>query len=506
MLIEQVMFAVALLLIVSIVATRASSHFGVPALILFLAIGVLAGSEGPGGIFFEDYFVAQAVGVVALVFILFSGGLDTDWPQIRPVLWQGLTLANLGVFVSAMLVGAFGTWVLGLGWTEALLLGAIVSSTDAAAVFSVMRMRGVNLKHRLEPLVELESGSNDPIAVFLTVAVVGLIMTPGSSVLSLVPSFLLQMSLGAAGGYVLGRGMVLAINRLRLQQEGLYVVFTIGMTLLIYAATALIGGNGFLAVYIAGIIVGNANIVHKRSLLRFHDGIAWLMQIGMFLTLGLLIYPSQLLPVAGQGLLLALFLSFVARPLSVAASLIWFRRSPREILMVSWAGLRGAVPIVLATFPLLAGVPNAQTIFNLVFFIVVVSVLLKGISIANVARILGVNAERPQLPPEHTFVPDVRVSSRMVEAIVPPTSPLAGRTLLELALPRGVLLVQIRREEEVIIPGGATLIEPEDHLLILVTPEAQPALEALRAQGAVRLIIPPPPAAPVPEPVTQLQP
>ncbi|GAB4439034.1 MAG: potassium/proton antiporter [Chloroflexi bacterium OHK40] len=488
--VELSLLVIATLLVLSTVATRASSRFGVPALILFLAIGMLAGSEGPGGIFFENYAVAQAVGVVALVFILFSGGLDTDWPTIRPVLGEGLLLANLGVVVSTLLVGTFAAWAAGLPWLQALLLGAIVSSTDAAAVFSVMRMRGVNLKHRLEPLIELESGSNDPIAVFLTTGIIGLIQTPGSSLLGLVPSFLLQMGLGAAGGLLLGRLMVAAINRIRLQQEGLYVVFTVGFTLLTYAATALLGGNGFLAVYLAGIVVGNANIVHKRSVLRFHDGVAWLMQIGMFLTLGLLVYPSQLLPVAGPGLLLALFLAFVARPLSVAVALIWFRRPLREQLMVAWAGLRGAVPIVLATFPLLAGVPEAGRIFNLVFFIVLVSVLLQGISIAGVARLLGVNDERPHAPDAHTFVPEVRLNSRVFEAVVTPQSPLVGRTIIELGLPRGVLVVQIQRGADAIVPDGATMLEPEDHLLILATPESVTALDALRAASAVQLLRP----------------
>lgn len=486
--VELGMLITAILLIVSIIATRASHRLGVPALILFIAIGMLAGSEGPGRIYFEDYQLAQTVGTVALVFILFSGGLDTSWPTIRPVLAQGLVLANVGVVLSASLLGAFASWLLGIGLLEGLLLGAIVSSTDAAAVFSVMRMSGVNLKHRLEPLIELESGSNDPIAVFLTVGLTGLISAGGGSVLGLVVDFLIDMAVGAAGGLIFGRLMIWAINKIRLQQEGLYVVFTVGFTLLTYSATFLLQGNGFLAVYLAGIVVGNANLVHKRSVLRFHDGLAWLVQIGMFLTLGLLAFPSQLIAVAGTGVLVALFLVLVARPISVAVALVWFGRSPRELAMVSWAGLRGAVPIVLATYPLLAGVPQAQLIFNLVFFIVVVSVLLQGISMARVAQMLGVNDTRPHPPEAQVFVPDVRLNSRIIEAIVPAASPLVGKTLIELGLPRGVLLVQIQRGEAQIIPDGATTLEAEDHLFVLATPEALPDLTALRDQAAVRLI------------------
>lgn len=485
--VELAMLIGALLVLLSIVSTRTSSRFGLPALLLFLGIGMLAGSEGPGGLAFDDYGLAQAVGVVALVFILFSGGLDTDWQAIRPVLGQGLVLANVGVVLSALLLGGFAMLLLGLDWQTGLLLGAIVSSTDAAAVFSVMRERGVNLKHNLEPLIELESGSNDPIAVFLTTGLVGLITTPGASLLGLVPSFALQMALGAGGGWLFGRLIVLAVNRIRLQQEGLYVVFTLALTLLTYAAVTLVGGNGFLAVYVAGIIVGNRNLVHKRSILRFHDGVAWLMQIAMFLTLGLLVFPSQLLLVAPAGLLVALFLVFVARPLSVIGALIWFRRSPSDLLMISWAGLRGAVPIVLATFPLLAGVPGASTIFNVVFFAVVISVLLQGVSISWVARRLGVNAPQPRGQDVHTFVPDVRLNSRVLEAVIPPASPLVGRSLLELGLPRGVLVVQIQRGDTPIVPNGGTVLQADDHLLVLATPETEPELEALAAQAGLQL-------------------
>jgi cell volume regulation protein A len=491
MTIELTFLVASVLLIISIIATRASNRFGVPALILFLAIGMLAGSEGPGRIDFADYQLAQTIGVIALIYILFSGGLDTDWQAIRPVLIQGALLANVGVLLSALIVSLFAVWVLQIGWIEALLLGAVVSSTDAAAVFSVMRDRAVNLKHNLEPLIELESGSNDPIAVFLTLGITGLIMTPGSSLFSLIPDFILQMVLGAGGGYLMGLLIVLAINWIRLKQEGLYVVFTLGLILLTYAATALIGGNGFLAVYLAGIVIGNKNIVHKRSILRFHDGIAWLMQITMFLSLGLLIFPSQLLPVAVPGLLLALFLIFVARPLSVFASLFWFRRSWRELFMVSWAGLRGAVPIVLATFPLLAGVPSAGLIFNVVFFIVLISVLLQGLTIAQVARRLGLSSAEKAAPSSQTFVPEVRLNSQLVEAVVPEYSALNGLALIEIGLPRGLLVVQVQRGSETIIPNGSTVIVTGDHLLLLVTPDTLPVLHELRDQAGLELLTQP---------------
>jgi len=462
----------ALLILVSIVATRTSRRFGVPALLLFLGVGMLAGSDGPGGIAFEDYRLAQTVGIVALAYILFSGGLDTDWSAIKPVVTQGLVLANVGVVVSMLLLGGFAMWALGFNWQTGLLLGAIISSTDAAAVFSVMRERGVNLKNNLEPLIEFESGSNDPIAVFLTTGIIGLIMMPESSIWQLIPNFILQMTIGAVGGWVFGHGLRLLVNRIQLQQEGLYVVLTLASTILIYAMTTLLGGNGFLAVYLAGIVVGNRDIVHKRSILQFHDGVAWLMQIGMFLTLGLLVFPSQLWPVAPLGLAVAMFMVLVARPVSVLISLLPFKRSLAEILMVSASGLRGAVPIVLATFPLLAGVPNAMMIFNIVFFAVLVSVLLQGMSIGWLAHWLNVNAEKPLPISQHVYVPDVSIRSQIIEATIPTDSPLVGQSIIEIALPRGALIVQIQRAESVLVPNGGTRIESGDHLMVVVTPEA----------------------------------
>lgn len=478
---EPLLLITGLLLAISVAATRASNRFGVPALILFMAVGMLAGSDGPGGIAFTDAAFAQLIGVIALIYILFSGGLDTDWPIIKPVLAEGLILANIGVLVSTIIAAIGARLILGFDWTLALLLGAVVSSTDAAAVFSVMRTRGIHLKHRLEPLIELESGSNDPIAVFLTIGLTQLIIKPQASMLNLVPAFIFQMLLGTAGGYAFGRLMIWVVNRIRLQQEGLYVVLTMALTLLTYGFTALIGGNGFLAVYLAGIVLGNANIVHKRSILRFHDGVAWLSQIAMFLILGLLVFPSQLPAVAGQGLAMALWLVFVARPLSVFIALSWKRRSLAELLMISWAGLRGAVPIVLATFPLLAGIPDAPLLFNLVFFIVLVSVMVQGVSISWVARRLGVMSTQPEHVDSHLFVPDVSGASQILEAHIPPDSALVGKSLIDADLPRGLLVVQIQRDEGYIIPNGSTVFAPNDRLVLLVAPNALPAVTDLCA-------------------------
>lgn len=390
--IEHVLIGTAVLLLLSVIASKASAQLGIPSLLLFLFIGMLAGSEGLGGIYFDDAQVAQFVGVVALTFILFAGGLDTNWIQIKPVLGRGVILATAGVMLTAILVGGFSILVLGLNYLDGLLLGAIVSSTDAAAVFSLLRSKKTNLKGELKPLLEFESGSNDPMAIFLTVSLTSLILTPSQSIIDMIPMFAQQMALGATMGYLSGKGTIYIVNRINLESNGLYPVLTIAMVLLIYGSTVILGGNGFLAVYIAGITFGNSNVLNKRNTISFHEGLAWLMQITMFIVLGLLVFPSHLIPIAWIGLLISSFLMFIARPVAIFLLLSLSKMSYREKAMISWVGLKGAVPIVLATIPLLAGLSDAETIFNIVFFIVMTSVLLQGSSITFVAKLLGVES------------------------------------------------------------------------------------------------------------------
>jgi len=474
---EYLLLSAAVLLLVSILASKASGRLGVPALALFLVIGMLAGSDGPGGIYFDDSRLAQWLGVIALAFILYAGGLDTDWARIRPVLAPGLALSTVGVLLTAIVMGLFAVVALGFTPLQGLLLGAIVSSTDAAAVFTVLRARSVRLREPLEPLLELESGSNDPMAVFLTVALTGLLTTSEANVLRLVPVFFQQMLLGAFLGYGMGRAMAWIVNHVRLQVEGLYPVLTVALTLLTYAGTAVLGGNGFLAVYLAGLIMGRGDFIHKRSLLRFHDGLAWLMQIAMFLVLGLLVFPSRLPAVAGVALLAALSLIFIARPIGVALTLLPFRMPVRDQAMIAWVGLRGAVPIILATFPRLANLPQADLIFNIVFFVVLASVLIQGTTITPVARWLRVTARPapPVRPPLEVTTGDLK--GELLEMVVPPGSAAIGRQILELGLPRGALIVVIGRGSEHIVPDGNTLLAPGDHLLILAD---EAVLEATR--------------------------
>ncbi|HRW33143.1 potassium/proton antiporter, partial [Methanothrix sp.] len=314
---EYLLLGVAVMLLLSVVSSKASTQLGVPTLVLFLLIGMLAGSDGPGGIEFNNPWLAQYLGTVALIFILFSGGLDTKWKEIKPVLWRGVILSTIGVMLTAIIVGYAAYYVLDFSLLEAMLLAAIISSTDAAAVFSILRSKQISLKGDLRPLLELESGSNDPMAIFLTTSLIALITGAIASPTTLISMFAQQMALGAVFGYMMGRGMAVIVNRIRLDYRGLYPLLTISLVLLTFALTAALGGNGFLAVYIAGLSLGSHSFIHKRSLIDDHDSMAWLMQIVMFLTLGLLVFPSKLIPVAGIGLFICFVLMFLARPMAV---------------------------------------------------------------------------------------------------------------------------------------------------------------------------------------------
>ena len=396
---ESLCIVAGVLLLTSVYASKLSSKIGVPSLLLFLLIGMLSGSEGLGGIHFDNYVAANTIGDIALIFILFSGGLGTQWQRIRPVVGQGLVLATVGVVLTMVIFGTFAWSILGsfssfeigftgISWGEGLLLGAIVSSTDAAAVFSILRTSNLELKGNLQPLLELESGSNDPMAVLLATTVVGTLTAANTSAIELLSTFLLQFGVGAAVG--IGGAFVMSwfVHRLHLDTKALYPVSMVARALLIYGIVAALQGNGFLAVYLAGVVFGNSPLRQKQSMVEFHEDIAWLMQIAMFLVLGLLVFPSQLLPIAPVAVALALCLMFVARPLSVLLSMVLTKYHPPEKLFISWVGLRGAVPIILAIAPITAGIQDARVIFNVVFFIVLVSVTIQGFTLAPAARLL----------------------------------------------------------------------------------------------------------------------
>jgi cell volume regulation protein A len=471
---ELSLVMVAVFLLLCVFASKASAKLGIPALILFLGIGMLAGSDGPGGIHFSDVGLTKGLGTVALAFILFAGGLESGWQTLRPVLFRGLALSTIGVVVTASAIGAVAYYLLGLKLLPALLLGAVVSSTDAAAVFGVLRSSGIGLKHKLNPLLEFESGTNDPLAAFLTIGLTSLIVNPVTSVWSLIPALLLEMPLGVAVGIASSAAAVWIINRLRLEYDGLYPVVTIATVCFSFGGASLIHGNPFLAVYVAGVAMGSRNFLHRIALIQFHDALAWLFQIVMFVVLGLLVFPRQLLEIALPGLLLALFLIFVARPAAVFISLAFARMSIRSKLFVSWAGLRGAVPIILATFPLMANVPDAPKIFNLVFFIVLTSVLIQGTTMRRVAQKLKVIVERaPALP-------DLKPAGHeeLLQVELQANSPAAGKQVVDLNLPTTALLVLLTRHGASYIPRGSTVLQPGDIVLVATRREDQDDLRA----------------------------
>lgn len=471
--IENVILVGSLLLLISIIAGKTSYRFGVPTLILFLAIGVLAGSEGIGKINFNDPKMAQFIGIVALNFILFSGGLDTQWSSIKPILRQGIALSTLGVLLTALILGGFVWAVTDFTIYEALLLGSIVSSTDAAAVFSILRSKSLALKSNLRPTLELESGSNDPMAYVLTLVFLGLVINQDQSVVSMIPVFFKQMIIGGIGGIVFGKVSKVVINKIELDFEGLYPVLVIALMYISFSATDFIGGNGFLAVYLCAVYLGNQDLIHKKSIFRMFDGLAWLMQIVLFLTLGLLVYPSQILEVLGIGMLISAFLIVVARPASVFMSLLPFKMKLRRRLYISWVGLRGAVPIVFATYPLLAGIEKANMIFNIVFFISLTSVLIQGTTLSIVAKWLHVALPMKVKPkaPIDALLSDSEKTA-MAEIHIPESSLAVDKKIVSLEFPRSAIIAMIKRDEAYITPNGSTVIEAGDILIVLSDKQA----------------------------------
>lgn len=467
--IENILLIGSLLLLVSIVVGKTSHRSGLPTLLIFLGVGMLAGSEGiVGHIEFNNPNIAQFIGVVALNFILFSGGLDTNWKSIKPILKIGVTLSTLGVLITAVSLGLFIHWLIGLPIYESLLLGSIVSSTDAAAVFSILRSKNIALKANLRPTLELESGSNDPMAYVLTISFLTLVLHPEQSFFSIIPLFLQQMILGALLGLGFGYVSKLIINNIKLSFQGLYPVLVITLMFITFSLTDAFGGNGFLAIYIAGVYLGNQDLINKKTILNMYDGLAWLMQIILFLTLGLLVFPSQIVPVMHIGLIISLFLIFIARPLAVFLSLLPFRMKVQRRLYISWVGLRGAVPIVFATYPLIAGIENANMMFNIVFFISVSSVLLQGTTLGKLSKWLKVDLPEDQKEiTEHDLFLANTPRSIMHEVMITKDCPTIGKKMVDLGFPPNVVIPLIKRKDHFITPDGSTRIAGEDILVIL---------------------------------------
>jgi cell volume regulation protein A len=481
---NHVIFFGAALLLISIVASAFSSRVGAPLLLVFLVIGMLAGEDGPGGIDFDDFALANLLGSLALAIILFDGGLRTRAELFRVGLRPALSLATVGVLVTGALVGVFAAWVLGIGWMQGLLIGAIVASTDAAAVFSLLHAHGISLKQRVSATLEIESGSNDPMAVFLTVALVELLAAGRNGLdWSLLNTFTQQMGIGAFVGWVCGRALAWLLNRLTLP-PALYPLLAAGGGVFIFGAVALAEGSGFLAIYLAGVVIGNRQVQGEENILRVHDGLAWLSQIGMFLMLGLLATPRELAPVAVPALVIALFLIFVARPLAVFVSLIPFHFPWREQVFISWVGLRGAVPIILATFPLLAGLPQAGLFFHVAFVVVLVSLMVQGWTIGVAAKWLQL--EVPPTP-EPAQKMDLGVAGRfnleLLGYSLEPDSPALGVSLSQLPLPGETQIAGIVRDGRLTRLSPTEPLRASDYVYVLSQPGTLAALSRIFTGG-----------------------
>ncbi|WP_246861302.1 potassium/proton antiporter [Bacillus sp. REN3] len=475
----------AILFIAGVLTTRFSSRLGVPSLILFILVGMVMGSDILGFIYFDNAALAQLIGVVALVIILFEGGLQTDWKDVRPVMVPSLSLATAGVLITSGIVAVAAKTIVGLDWQEALLFGAIVGSTDAAAVFAVLK--GHNITPKLRSTLEAESGSNDPMAVFLTVAMVELITAQDAKITSMIGDFFLQMGLGLIIGFVLGKIAVRALNSINLDSGGLYPVFATAFAMLTYGLASFFQGSGLLAVYVAAIIIGNAEVVYRHSIIRFSEGFAWMMQILMFVILGLLVFPSHLFrpEVLVKGILVSAILMLVARPAAVYLSTISMKFTNKERLFLSWAGLKGAVPIVLATFPLLAGIEGSAEMFNIVFFVVLTSALIQGSTIPYLAEKLHLTGPKKTTPLHSLELISLgKADAEMIEYEMKADSAIVGKKLTDIPFPEGSLVNAIIRNEKLIAPTGNTSVMAGDFLYILSARKNKPQLKKLLNEKA----------------------
>jgi len=478
--INSIVLFIGILLLIGIASSKFSARIGMPVLVLFLGVGMMAGSEGLGGVAFEDYRLANSIGSVALALILFDGGLRTSLESVRSTWKPALSLSTIGVVLTSVLTGFAAAWVLGVPLLYGMLLGSIVGSTDAAAVFSILRTSGLKLPERLTATLEVESGSNDPMAIFLTVGLIEIIMGTADSVAGIALLFALQFGVGTGVGIGIGYVAAWLVNRINLDYPGLYPILALSLGLLSFGLAAVLGGSGFLAIYLAGIILGNSSIVFRNGIFLFHDAGAWLGQIVLFVMLGLLSFPSRLIEVSGEGLLIALVLIFVARPLAVMISVFPFRFRLRELVFLGWVGLKGAVPITLATFPLLAGVEDSHLLFNVVFFVVLVSAVTQGWSLPLVARWLKLGKTSDPISPVTVEINALRhVDGEIVEYVVTPSSKVAGQALRNMALPYDVVVTLVVRRDDVIIPRGSTPLEPGDHVFIAMRTRFKPLLTCL---------------------------
>ncbi len=460
---DMIIFLFGSLLLAGVISAKFSNRFNVPSLVLFIIVGMALNPL----IYYDNAKLTQLFGILALIIILFDGGMQTSWRDIRPVIGGSVSLATIGVMITATVFGVCSVFILGIDWKEGMLIGAIVGSTDAAAVFAVLGSQ--NVKKRLTSTLEAESGTNDPMAVFLTISFIEWIQIPDLSVWEMLFSFVWQMGLGLGLGLLAGWFIVQVLNRIALDTSGMYPILAIGFAILTYSGVGLLKGSGFLAVYVMALVIGNSDLQYRFTIVRFNEGFAWLMQIMMFILLGLLVFPLQLLEITWQGLVLSILLMFVARPLGVFISLMYSKFTGKEKTLIAWAGLKGAVPIVMATYPMIAGLEHGQLFFNIVFFIVLTSALIQGATISPLAKRLGLAGE-PGGQQVHALelVSVGKTNMDLVKKTIEPGACIENSYLHQLRLPDDTLITAIIRGEEMIAPKGTTQLLAGDVAYVLV--------------------------------------
>lgn len=477
---ENILLVGSVLLFVSIVVSKTGYRFGVPTLLLFLFVGMFFGSDGLG-LQFSSAKEAQFIGMVALSIILFSGGMDTKFSEIKPILAPGIVLSTLGVLLTAIFTGLFIWFITGMSFTNihlplitSLLLAATMSSTDSASVFAILRSQKMNLKHNLRPMLELESGSNDPMAYMLTIVLIQVIQSGDFNVGSILGSFAIQFVVGGLAGFLLGKLAVLMLNKLNIDNQSLYPILLLAFVFFTFSLTDRIYGNGYLAVYIAGIIVGNSRIPNRKETSTFMDGLSWLFQIIMFLSLGLLVNPSELIKISVVASLIGVFMIIVGRPLSVFLCLLPFRKiNMRSRIFISWVGLRGAVPIIFATYPVVSDIPGANVIFNIVFFITILSLVIQGTTIPFFARKLDLSTPLEKTGNEFGIELPEDIDSILTDLTVTKELLENASTLKDMNLPRGTLVMIVKRGERFLVPNGSLHLCEGDKLLLISESKVQ---------------------------------
>ena len=471
---ENILLIGSVLLFVSIVVSKTGYRFGVPTLLVFLLVGMFFGSDGLG-LQFHNADEAQFIGMVALSIILFSGGMDTKFSEIRPVLSQGILLSTVGVLLTTLFTGLFIYWISGfehvsitMSLITAMLLAATMSSTAPASVFNILRSQSMNLKHNLRPMLELESGSNDPMAYMLTIVLIQFINSSGMGMMDILGSFCIQFIVGGASGFLLGRLAILILNKINLNNQSLYPILLLSFIFFTFTVTDLCKGNGYLAVYIAGIMVGNNRITNRKEISTFMNGMTWLFQIIMFLTLGLLVNPHEMLNIAVPALLIGVFMIVFARPLSVLICLLPFKKMNfNSRIFVSWVGLRGAVPIIFATYPVVANIPDSNQIFNIVFFITILSLVVQGTTISWIAKLLHLATPLEKTGNDFGVeIPD-EINTDLRDIILTEEMLAKGNRLMDMNLPKGTLVMLVKRGNEFMIPNGSLQLHAGDKLLII---------------------------------------